>query len=71
MTVLERIQNVRDGISLGGNYDYELQELLGIEGDLPVYRHMGAPIWKIQQAKKEIAEIREWIRQELDHRHPA
>lgn len=69
MTVLDRIQSLSDSIALSGDYEYELLALQGIENDLPVYRHLGTPVWKIQQAKKEIAELREWIKEELEHRH--
>jgi len=68
MTLIERIQNVKDGLTLDDDYKYELQELQAIEGDIPVYRHLGTPVWKAQQAKQEINEVREWIKQELEHR---
>jgi hypothetical protein len=68
MTLLERIQNLEDGITLGGDFEYELHELQSIEGDIPVYRHMNTPVWKIQEAKQKISEIRHWIKEELEHR---
>lgn len=68
MTLFERIKEIDAGLTLDGDYEYELAALNGIENDIPVYRHCGTPVWEIQQAKEEIARIRAWIADELDAR---
>jgi chaperonin cofactor prefoldin len=68
MTLLERIQALEDGITLDGDYEYEQHELQAIEEDIPVYRRLGTPVWKTQEAKQKISEIREWIMKELENR---
>lgn len=65
MTLLERITEIDAGLTLGENYKRELDALDSVEHDIPVYRHCGTPVWKITQAKKEIARIRAWIDAEI------
>ena len=68
MTMLERVQSVEDNLTLNSNYEYELLELKAIESDIPVYRYMNVPVWKVQEARERITQIREWIKQEMEHR---
>ena len=65
LTLKQRIQRVEDGITLGSNFKNELDELNVIEQEIPVYRHLGTPVWKAQEAREEIARVRTWIREEL------
>ena len=69
MTLTARIQSIENGITLNpaDNYEYELNALSGTESDLPVYRYMGTPVYKIVQAKEDIARIRAWILAEIEH----
>jgi hypothetical protein len=69
LTLKQRIQGVEDGLTLEGDYTDELDALNVIEQDIPVYRHLGTPVWAAQQAKEEIARIRTWIRDELAARN--
>lgn len=65
LTLKQRIQNVADGITLGSNYSDELDALDVIEQEIPVYRRLGTPAWKAQEAREEISRIRSWICKEL------
>jgi hypothetical protein len=72
MTVIQRIQSIDNHLTINpaDNYESELTALKGVEGDLPVYQHMGTPVWKIQEAKQEIKRIRAWIKEELENNQP-
>ena len=69
LTLKQRIQSVEDGLTLEGDYTDELDALNVIEQEIPVYRRLGAPVWKAQEAVEEIARIRAWIRDELAARN--
>jgi len=64
----KRIQAIEDNLVLKGDYTEELKYLTAVENDLPSYRTLGTPVWKIQEAKENIARIREWINQELEYK---
>lgn len=65
LSLLDRIQDVEDNITLKDNYDNELEYLIVIEQEIPVYRRLGTPVWKAEEAKERIKNVREWIAQEL------
>ena len=65
LTLMQRIQSVEDGLTLVSDYMDELEMLDTIEKEIPVYRRLGTPTWKAQEAKSEIARIRAWIYEEL------
>lgn len=69
LTLRQRIQSVEDSLTFEGNYKDELDTLDVIEQEIPVYRRLGTPAWKAQQAKEEISRIRTWIREELATRN--
>ena len=69
LTLKQRIQCVEDGITLENNFKNELDALDVIEQEIPVYRRLGTPAWKAQEAREEIARIRSWIREELAARN--
>ena len=65
LTLKKRIQGIEDGLTLKGDYRDELEALDVIEQEIPVYRHLGTPVWEAQEAKAEIARVRAWIHEEL------
>ena len=69
LTLKQRIQMIEDGITLGGNFKSELDALNVIEQEIPVYRRLGTPAWKAQEAREEIGRIRAWIHIELAARN--
>lgn len=68
MDLLKMIQSIEDNLTLDSDYEYELTVLNGIEGDLPVYRSLGTPLWKRQEAQEKINSIKQWIKAELEHK---
>jgi hypothetical protein len=65
LSLLDRIQDVEDNLTLKDNYNNELEYLMVIEQEIPVYRRLGTPVWKAEEAKARIKHIRGWIDQEL------
>lgn len=69
LTLRQRIQDIEDGLTLEGDYKDELDALDVIEQEIPVYRRLGTPVRKAQEAREEIARVRTWIREELAARN--
>jgi len=65
LSLFDRMQAIEDCMTLKNNYDEELVALETIESEIPVYRRLGTPVWKAEEARKRIKNIREWIAQEL------
>lgn len=59
----ERLEQIAENL-FDGDLQRALQDIEGVENDLPVYRTMNTPIWKIQSAKNEIKRLRDWIAEE-------
>ena len=68
LSLAERIQGIEDNLTLKNDYTDELNYLDVIESEIPVYRRLGTPVWKAQEARERINKIREWIAQELAHK---
>ena len=66
--LIDRVQAIEDCMTLKNDYNEELEALKTIELEIPVYRRLGTPVWKAQEAIKRIKEVREWIAQELSSR---
>lgn len=69
LTLRQRIQGIEDGLMLDSDYKDELNALNTIEQEIPVYRRLGTPVWKAQEAREEIARVRAWIYEELAARN--
>lgn len=67
LSLTQRIQSIENGLTLDGNYQAELDELNVIEQEIPTYRFLGTPVWKVLQVKEDIERIRTWIREELEN----
>ncbi len=62
LTLKQRISAIQDTLTINANnYDEQLEALTMVEQEIPVYRWYGNPAWMCEDAKKEIASIREWI----------
>lgn len=68
LSLIDRVQAIEDCMILKNNYSEELDALKTIELEIPVYRRLGIPVWKAEEAKKRIIRIREWIEQELSNK---
>ncbi len=69
LTPLQRIRAIDASLTLQDSHQMALEQLQGLEYDLPVYRRLGTPVWKIEDVKKEIARIRAWIESEMIAKH--
>lgn len=67
ISLLNRVQTIEDCMTLKNDYSQELEILEVIEQEIPVYRHLGTPVWKAEEAKERIKKVREWITQELSN----
>ena len=63
--IKKAIEELESNLTLKSDYTEELEQLSQYEGDLPVLRSLGTPVWKIQEAREHINRIREWIKQEI------
>lgn len=68
MTQLDRIiggiDAIESGLTLKANYADEKTHLDNIYSDLSVMATMGAPRWKINDAKNRIRRIVDWMNEE-------
>lgn len=71
MTQLDRIisgiDRIESGLTLKASYADEKQQLDQINSDLSVMRTMNAPLWKVNDARKRIRDIIEWMNEEEAH----
>lgn len=58
------VQAIADNMTLKSDYSEELEQLDAIEGDIAVFRTLGTPVWKCVTLRKQIQEIRDWIKEE-------
>ena len=63
--ILNYIQALDDEMTLKSDYTEELEELDQLENSLKVARTYNAPVWKVENGKKQIKQIREWINAEM------
>jgi hypothetical protein len=68
MTQLDRIISdidaIEDGLTLKADYTDEKARLDNIYSDLSVMATMGAPRWKVNDAKNRIRHITDWMDEE-------
>jgi hypothetical protein len=68
MTQLDRMINgidaIENSLTLKADYTDEKRRLDNIYGDLSVMATMGAPRWKVNDAKNRIRHITEWMNEE-------
>ena len=68
MTQLERIisgiDKIENDLTLKADYAEEKEMLDQINSDLSVMARLGAPRWKVNDAKDRIHRIKEWMNEE-------
>ena len=71
MTQIDRIiggiDAIESGLTLKANYADEKTHLDNIYSDLSVMATMGAPRWKVNDAKTRIRRIKDWMKEEEAH----
>ena len=67
--IIHRIDIIEDGLTLKASYKEEKEDLDQIHSDLSVMRYLGAPLWKVNDAKKRIQQIIQWMDEEEKAAH--
>ena len=62
--IISGIDAIENGLTLKANYTDEKTHLDNIYSDLSVMATMGAPRWKVNDAKNRIRRMVEWMNEE-------